>query len=283
MKLSTKQLPYLLLVLILNWSCDNRSNQREKQEAEQVAEVIEEVSIRGEEVSYSADTTQLKGYIAYDESHDGKRPGIIVVHEWWGHNQYVRERADMLAEMGYTAFALDMYGDGILAEHPEDAGKFSGMIMNNLDMGMARFDAALEQLKSHPTVDPDKIAAIGYCFGGSVVLTMANSGRNLDAVAAFHSGVQLPVMPGDDLKAKVLVCNGADDPFISPESVTAFKEAMDAVDANYKYVAYEGAVHSFTSKYADEFGEKFELPLKYQKEADEASWHELEVLLGSVF
>ena len=278
MKLSLK----CLLVLMLAWSCSPESKQSEDQDNDLI-EVVEKISINGEEISYSADTTQLKGYLAYDESHDGKRPGIIIVHEWWGHNQYVRERADMLAEMGYTAFALDMYGDGILAQHPEDAGKFSGMIMQNLDVGMARFDAALEVLKSHPTVDGDKIAAMGYCFGGSVALTMANSGRDLDAVAAFHSGVQLPIMPGDDLKAKVLVCNGADDPFISPESVAAFKEAMDAAGADYKYVAYEGAVHSFTSKYADELGEKFELPLKYQKEADEASWHELEVLLGSIF
>jgi dienelactone hydrolase len=189
----------------------------------------------------------------------------------------------MLAELGYTALALDMYGDGILAEHPEDAGKFSGMIMNNLDLGMARFDAAMDLLKAHPTVDPEKIAAIGYCFGGSVVLTMANAGRDLDAVAAFHSGVQLPVMPGEDLKAKVLVCNGADDTFISPESVTAFKEAMDAAGADYKYIAYPGAVHGFTSKYADEKGEKYNIPLKYQQEADKASWEELQQLLESVF
>jgi len=259
--------------------------QQKKPPAEEVQEenMIAAISLAAEEVNYSADTTELQGYLVYDENQAGKRPGIIVVHEWWGHNQYVRERADMLAEMGYTALALDMYGEGILAEHPEDAGKFSGMIMNNLDMGMARFDAAMDLLKAHPSVDTERIAAIGYCFGGSVVLTMANSGRDLDAVAAFHSAVQLPVMPGEDLTAKVLVCNGADDPFISAESVTAFKEAMDASGADYKYISYPGAVHSFTSKYADEKGEQFDLPLKYQKEADEASWEELQQLLESVF
>ena len=244
---------------------------------------IPAVSVKGEEVSYSSDTTEMKGYLAFNENDDSKRPGVIVIHEWWGHNQYVRERADQLAELGYTALALDMYGDGKQAAHPEDAGKFAGMVMTNMDLATARFDAAVDLLKSHPSVDPEKIAAIGYCFGGSVALTMANAGKDLDAVAAFHSGVQLPVMPGEDLTAKVLVCNGADDPFISPESVTTFKEAMDAAGADYKYIAYEGAVHSFTSKYADENGEKFDLPLKYQKEADEASWEELEVLLDSVF
>jgi dienelactone hydrolase len=257
----------------------------EKQSTEQESDIVEipAILVKGEEVSYSADTTELKGYLAFNENESSKRPGILVIHEWWGHNEYVRERADMLAELGYTALALDMYGDGKQAAHPEDAGKFSGMVMSNMDLASARFDAAVDLLKEHPSVDAEKIAAIGYCFGGSVALTMANAGKDLDAVAAFHSGVQLPVMPGEDLKAKVLVCNGADDPFISPESVTAFKEAMDAVNADYKYIAYEGAVHSFTSKHADANGEKFDLPLKYQKEADEASWDELMTLLQEVF
>lgn len=283
MKLFTNRMSYCLLGAFLIYACSSSTSQESDQGAGEAVEVIEEVSIRGEEVTYSSDTTNLKGYIAYDQNLEGARPGVIIVHEWWGHNQYVRERADMLAELGYTALALDMYGDGILAEHPEDAGKFSGMIMNNLDLGMARFDAAVDQLKAHPTVDPEKIAAIGYCFGGSVALTMANSGRDLHAVAAFHSGVQLPVMPGEDLKAKVLVCNGADDPFIPAESITAFKEALDAAGADYKYVSYPGAVHSFTSKYANEHGEKFDLPLRYQAAADEASWEELQQLLQSVF
>jgi len=283
MKSFLNAMPYTLLASFFFYACGPSSSQETDQGTGEAVEVIEEVSIRGEEVSYTADTTNLRGYIVYDQNQEGKRPGVIVVHEWWGHNQYVRERADMLAELGYTALALDMFGDGVLAEHPDDAGKLANMIMSNLDMGMARFDAAMDLLKAHPTVDPEKIAAIGYCFGGSVVLTMANSGRDLDAVAAFHSGVQLPVMPGEDLKAKVLVCNGADDPFISQESVTAFKVTMDAAGADYQYIAYPGAVHAFTSKYADETGEKFDMPLKYQKEADEASWEELQQLLESVF
>ena len=281
MKLALDKLTWMLFAVVVFGACSSDSKQDTQQE--EVIEVIEEISIRAEEVSYRVDTTDLKGYLAYDQSSQGQRPGIIIVHEWWGHNQYVRERADMLAELGYTALALDMYGAGVLAEHPEDAGKFSGMIMSNMGLAQSRFDAALDLLKRHPTVDPENIAAIGYCFGGSVVLTMANAGKDLDAVAAFHSGVQLPIMPGEDLEAKVLVCNGADDPFISPESVTEFKQAMDAAGADYKYVAYEGAVHSFTSKYADALGEKFDLPLKYQKEADEASWQELQDLLDSVF
>lgn len=241
------------------------------------------VKVKGEEVTYATDSTKLKGYIAYDENLTGKRPGVLIVHEWWGHNDYVRQRADMLAELGYTAIALDMYGDGKLAEHPEDAGKFAGAVMSNLPEATARFNAAMKVLTSHPSVDGEKIGAIGYCFGGSVVLTMANSGSDLDAVAAFHSGVQLPVMPNDQLKAKVLVCNGADDPFISPESITAFKSAMDSIGAKYNYIAYPGVKHSFTSKEADANGEKFGLPLAYDADADQKSWASLQELFAEAF
>ncbi len=242
-----------------------------------------EVRLIGEEVSYATDSTEMKGYLAYDANQEGKRPGVLVVHEWWGHNDYTRKRADMLAELGYTALAVDMYGDGKQAMHPEDAGKFSGMVMQNIDLAQARFDAALELLKSQPTVDTEAIAAIGYCFGGSVVLTMANAGKDLDAVAAFHSGVQLPIMPNDQLKARVLVCNGAADPFVSPESVAAFTRAMDSVKADYSYIAYEGAQHAFTSKDADSLGKKFQLPLAYQEKADTASWNALKDLLNKTF
>ena len=257
-----------------------------KKNASENKEAMEEslqANVIGNEVNYATDDTQMKGYISYDENKKGKRPGVIVVHEWWGHNDYTRERADMLAELGYVALAIDMYGDGKQAQHPEDAGKFSGMVMQNIDVAKARFDAAMTVLKADPHVNADEIAAIGYCFGGSVVLTMANLGKDLDAVAAFHSGVQLPVMPNENLKAKILVCNGAADPFVSPESVTAYKAAMDSVNADYKYIAYPDAQHAFTSKEADSLGKKFNLPLAYQKEADEKSWAELKSLLSDTF
>lgn len=246
-------------------------------------EQIAEIDIRGEEVSYETDSTTMKGYMAWNTGSGEKRPGILVIHEWWGHNDYTRQRADMLAELGYVAFAIDMYGEGKQAKHPEEAGKFAGMVMQNMEEAEARFNAALELLKQNEHVDPDKIAAIGYCFGGSVALTMANAGADLDAVAAFHSGINLPVGPGEALKAKVLVCNGADDPMIPPTDVAAFTGAMDSIGADYKYVSYENAVHAFTSKAADSLGQKFELPLAYNEEADRKSWDELKALLEEVF
>ena len=241
------------------------------------------VKVKGTEVTYATDSTNLKGYMAFDENQKGKRPGVIIVHEWWGHNEYVRHRADSLAKLGYTALALDMYGDGKLADHPSDAGKFAGSVFANMPEAKARFQAAVDLLKEQESVNGDKIAAIGYCFGGSVVLTMANMGMDLDAVAAFHSGVGLPVMPNKDLKASVLVCNGADDPFISKASIERFKADMDSIGANYEYIAYPGVLHSFTSKQADANGEKFQLPLKYDAEADRKSWESLQKLFDEAF
>ena len=272
----------LLVAFLLITSCKQKETPKPVPETDATPEAPI-VKVKGTEVTYASDSTQLKGYIAYDENIKGKRPGVLIVHEWWGHNSYVRERADMLAELGYTAIAVDMYGDGKQANHPDDAGKFAMSVMSNLPEATARFNAAMNLLQQHESVDKEKLAAIGYCFGGSVALTMANSGADLDAVAAFHSGVALPVMPNKDLKARVLVCNGADDPFVSAESITSFKTAMDSIGAKYEYIAYPGVKHSYTSKEADANGEKFKLPLAYNEDANQKSWESLQQLLKEVF
>ncbi|TDQ31380.1 dienelactone hydrolase family protein [Zeaxanthinibacter enoshimensis] len=266
---------FLLVFAIVGCKQEKKENQPAGQ--------TEEVNLEARTLRYSTDSTEMTGYLVYNSDIEGKRPGILVVHEWWGHNEYTRKRADMLAEEGYTAMAIDMYGDGKQAKHPDDAAKFSGMVMQNRELAEARFDAAMEILKKDPSVDPDKIAAIGYCFGGSVVLTMANAGKDLAAVAAFHSGVELPVMPNEDLKARVLVANGGADPFISKESVTRFRKAMDSIGADYTYINYEDAKHAFTSKGADSLGRKFDLPLAYDKKADQESWKALLEFLNKTF
>ncbi|MEO9892744.1 dienelactone hydrolase family protein [Aurantibacter sp.] len=276
-----KSISYFLVVaLVLIASCKEKTTSKPETVTESETTVVK---VNGTEVTYATDSTNLKGYLAYDENKKGNRPGILIVHEWWGHNDYVRERADMLAELGYTALAVDMYGDGKQANHPDDAGKFAMNVMSNLPEATARFNAAIEVLQQHESVDKEKLAAIGYCFGGSVALTMANKGIDLDAVAAFHSGVELPVKPNKDLKAQVLVCNGADDPFVSAESITAYKTAMDSIGANYEYIAYPGVKHGYSSKAADAYGEKFNLPLAYDAEADKKSWASLQQLLAKVF
>ncbi len=268
----------VILVGALVISCSG--NQQKATEEEKTEEVVEiEVNITGTEVTYATDSTTMKGYLVKDANATDKRPGVLVIHEWWGHNDYTRERADMLAELGYTALAVDMYGDGKKAEHPDDAGKFMREALSNLPEAKARFEQALETLKADPTVDSERIAVIGYCFGGSVALSMANAGYDIDAVAAFHAGLGLPIMPGEEeIKAEILVANGADDPFVKPEHIEGWKAAMDAAGANYKFINYEGAVHAFTSEGADAMGEEFGLPLAYQKEADEQSWEEMKAL-----
>ena len=183
--------------------------------------------IEGKTVTYSADGVVMKGYLAYDRNITGKRPGVLVVHEWWGLNDYARKRARMLAAMGYTAMAVDMYGGGKQALHPDDAGQFSSELMKNFDTAKARFTAALDFLKKQKTVDPERIAAIGYCFGGGIVLNMARQGVDLKGVASFHGSLAAvtPAQPGM-IKARILVLHGADDKFTTPEQVEAFKQEM---------------------------------------------------------
>ncbi|MET0025992.1 MAG: dienelactone hydrolase family protein [Candidatus Thiodiazotropha sp.] len=230
-------------------------------------------AVVGEEVSYGDGETQMKGYLAYDDAQSGKRPGILVVHEWWGHNDYARSRARALAEMGYTALAVDMYGDGKTADHPKDAGRFAGEVKNNMAEAQARFEAAMALLKAQDTVAPDEISAIGYCFGGGIVLEMARRGVDLDLVGSFH-GSLAPSEPAqkDKVKAELLVFNGGADPFVKAEQISAFKEEMDQAGVTYHFYDYPGAKHAFTNPGATELGEKFGLPLAYQKEADEQSW-----------
>ncbi len=271
-----------ITVLLFFMACSSGTNNNEAVVESETQTAVDQ-EIIGEEVAYSTDSTTMNGYFAFDKNAEGKRPGVLVIHEWWGHNEYTRQRAEMLAELGYVALAVDMYGDGKVADHPEDAQKFMMSVMSNIDEGEARFEKALELLKTRENVDPDKIGVIGYCFGGSVALTMANSGADIDAVAAFHSGIQLPIMPQEGIKAKILVCNGAADPFITEESVVNFKTQMDSVGADYQYIAYEGAKHAFTNKGADSLGAKFGMPLAYDANADEESWEEMKRLFEIVF
>jgi len=240
-------------------------------------------AVKGEEIQYKSGDVAMRGYIAWDDAIKGKRPGVLVVHEWWGHNEYARRRARMLAELGYTALALDMYGDGKQAHHPDDAGKMSGALRENLPLARKRFDAARAALEKHRTVDAKRIAAIGYCFGGAVVLEMARMGEPLRGVASFHGSLNTnaPAKAGA-VKAAILVMTGADDPFVPADQVEAFRKEMDAAGAKYEVVVYPGAKHSFTNPDADEYGKKFNLPLAYNESADKESWAALARFLKEI-
>jgi dienelactone hydrolase len=242
-------------------------------------------AVKGEEVQYKAGNTVLKGYIAWDDAIKGKRPGVLVVHEWWGHNEYARQRARMLAELGYTALALDMYGDGHQAHHPDDAGKFAGEVRKNFTLTKQRFDAALKLLKKHSTVDMKNIAAIGYCFGGTIVLEMALEGENLKGVVSFHGGLDFdqPAKVGK-VKARILVLTGEADPFAPPAQVDAFKKKLETAKANFRVVSYPGAKHSFTNPDADKYAKEFNMPaLGYNAIADNESWVEMQTFFKQIF
>jgi dienelactone hydrolase len=241
-------------------------------------------TVKTKTVTYQEGDTKMVGYIAYDDKFKGKRPGVLVVHEWWGHNDYVRERARMLAKLGYVAFAVDMYGDGKKAEHPKDAGKFAGQVRNNLPLATARFNAALKELKAFEYTDPNKIAAIGYCFGGGVVLEMARSGLDIAGVVSFHGSLNTdhPAEKGK-VKARILVLNGDADPFVKPEQITQFKQEMSAAGVNYEFIGYPGAKHAFTNPGATDLGKKFGLPLAYSPSADKASWKKMQAFFKEIF
>jgi len=249
-----------------------------------LAAVAAHAAVQGKEVSYAANGTTLKGYIAFDDALKGKRPGVLVIHEWWGHNEYARMRARKLAEQGYTALAVDMYGDGKQAHHPDDAGKFSSEVAKNAVLAKSRFDAAYKLLSEDGSVDSKNIAAIGYCFGGSVVLNMARIGEPLKAVASFHGGLGTasPAEAGK-VKARVASFTGEDDPMIPATQVAAFKQEMEKAGVIYKVVTYPGAKHSFTNPDADKYGQEFKLPLAYNAAADKASWEEGLSFLADAF
>ncbi len=240
--------------------------------------------IRSEIINYQIAGKPFQGYLSYDDSISGKRPGVLVVHEWWGHNAYARKRADMLAKLGYTAFALDMYGAGNLAKHPDDAQKFMQATLADIKTVEARFNAAKLLLQKQLTVDPTKIAAIGYCFGGGIVLNMVRQGNDLSGVVSFHGSLATKtVAKANQVKAKILVLNGADDPFVTAEQILSLKQEMKTAGVELDFVNYPGVKHSFTNPDADKFGKQFNLPLAYNAKADEDSWQRMQQFLKKIF
>lgn len=240
-----------------------------------------QAAVKTETVEYKQGETVLKGYLAYDDATPAKRPGVLVVHEWWGLDDYAKRRTEQLAKAGYVAFALDMYGEGRNTPHPEKAGEWSSAVARDPEAAAARFQAGLDQLRKQPRVDPAKVAAIGYCFGGGVVLKRAMAGADLSGVVSFHGALPAdPVPAGAAVKAKVLVCNGADDGFITPEQIAAFQKNLTQAKADWQFVNYSGAKHSFTNPNAAAFGID---ALAYNEAADRRSWQAMLSFFGEIF
>ena len=241
-------------------------------------------AVKGQAVNYTIDGESYTGYLAHDDARKEPGPGVLVVHEWWGHNEYARRRADMLAELGYTALALDMYGSGKLAEHPDDAKQFMSAVMSDFETVSQRFNHALDLLKQQPSVNPEQTAAIGYCMGGGIVLGMAKMGSELDGVVSFHGSLGPATnIPRGEGATRMLVLNGAADPFVPAEQVAAFEAEMNAQGVDYQLHSYPDVKHSFTNPDADMFGEKFGMPLAYDQAADADSWARMQEFLDSLF
>lgn len=241
-------------------------------------------NIKGETVTYKSGETQLVGYLAYDAATTTPRPGVLVVHEWWGQNEYVKSRARQLAELGYVALAVDMYGDGKTVAEPSAAKELSSAVFADLDQAEARFNAAKEVLSAHSAVQAENISAVGYCFGGGIILNMARRGADLDGVASFHGSLGAPnkAQPGM-IKAKVLVLTGEADPMVPAEQVEEFRREMADAAVPTQILSYPGALHAFTNPQATELGKKYELPIAYDANADAQSWQELRKFLAELY
>jgi dienelactone hydrolase len=237
------------------------------------------MAIKTQDIDYAFGNTQMRGFLAFDDAKPGERPGVLVCHEWWGLNDYIRGRSKQIASLGYAAMALDLYGNGKTASNPDEAGKLMNALFSNAD-AKGRVQAAFDAFAAQPMVDGNKLAAIGYCMGGALALNMARGGMALKGVVSLHGTLttQQPARPGS-MNARVLICTGADDPMIPLDQVRAFADEMKQCGADYEINIYGGAKHAFTNPNADKAGLA---ALQYNPSADRRSWGAMEMFLRDV-
>lgn len=241
-------------------------------------------SIKEENISYMADTTALNGFVVFDENIKTKLPVVLIVHEWWGLNDYAKSRARQLAGMGYLAIAVDLYGNNQTADNPEAASRLASPLYKNPNTAKQRFDAAIQKIKTYAMADTTKIAAIGYCFGGAMVLNFARLGeKELKGVVCFHGNLKGVPISKNILNNKILVCNGEADEYVTAEEITTFKKEMSAIKADYIFKSYPNATHAFTNPASTEVGENFHINIKYNAEADRASWNDMKDFFATIF
>ena len=239
-------------------------------------------SIKEEQINYKIDGKTYKGYVYYKEHQEGKRPGILVVHEWWGLNDYSRHRAKQLAQLGYISMAVDMFGNGKTVEDPGSAQDLAMPFYNDPSLCKKLLEPAIDLLKTYPKTDNSKIGAIGYCFGGFVVLNAAKLGADLQGVVSFHGGLGGAKSEKGKVKAEILVCHGAEDPMANPD-LDEFKKQMKEADKDYTFKVYADATHAFSNPNATAKGEKYKMPIKYNEAADKASWNDMKAFFKKIF
>ncbi|GLB51976.1 hypothetical protein NBRC110019_10150 [Neptunitalea chrysea] len=240
---------------------------------------IDSIPIAEKYFEYNVEGSRLNG-ILFSTNDSLQKPGIIVLGEWWGINYQVKEKAKDLAKLGFVTVVPDLYDTKNGKSHPSDTKNLAMELYTNTNMLSQRFNVVLDSLKHFQFVDSTKIGVVGYSFGGSIALMMANLGTDLDAVAAFHSGLEIPIMPNKSLKSAILIFNGDNDSLVSAKSIKIYRSELNKIHATYKYVTYKQAEHGFTNKKSDSLGIQYDLPISYNKEADEKSWKELILFLN---
>lgn len=263
-----------LTVLIFFSACNNKTSES--------TDPIEP-KLKEENVTINQKSIALNCFVVYDSSHVNKRPGILVVPEWWGLNDYTKMRARKLAALGYIAMAVDIFGNGQIADNPEQAQNLATPFYQNPQLAKDRLDAAKSKLKTYPQTDSSDLAAIGYCFGGGIVLNAARLGEDLKGVVSFHGDLIGVPAKKDLLKSKILVCNGQSDQFITKEDIALFKKQLDSIGAEYIFKQYPGATHAFTNPEATALGKKFNMPVEYNPKADSASWSDMKAFFSTIF
>ncbi|WP_235906114.1 dienelactone hydrolase family protein [Ginsengibacter hankyongi] len=271
----------LIIAGTVAMSCNQQTSNTQATSSKDSSD-IKPVAIKEEPVTYNVSGKEYNGYITYDSNQVGKRPGVLVVHEWWGLTDYPRMRAKELAALGYVAMAVDMYGGGKIAPDPKTAMALATPYYKEPTLAKTVLDAAINKLKTFPETDTSKLAAIGYCYGGYIVLNAVKLGADLKGVVSFHGDLS-GVAPNKNLiKAKILICHGDSDQFVNPE-VAGFKKSMDSAGVDYTFKSYANATHAFTNPASDENGKKFNMPIKYNAAADTASWNDMKEFFKKIF
>lgn len=279
----TKLFLSILFSAIVIIACNNSSDSGTQAEKDSSSTASGELKWEEENVTYTGDSATMNGFVVFDKTDTAKRPAVLVVPEWWGLVDYAKFRAKELAKLGYIAMAVDIYGNGKTADNPDSAGKLAMPFYQDPMKAKERIDAAIAKIKTYPQADASNIAAVGYCFGGGILLNTVRLGDELKGIVSFHGDLIGTPAKKELLHSKILVCHGAADPFVSEKDVALFKKQMDSIGAAYTFREYEGATHAFTNPAATEAGKKFKIPIAYNGAADTASWADMKIFFKDLF